>query len=110
MNYASQLAPQQAPMSGVGYAGDATARQLEVPEAAARLDKQIHILADAVDVLNSRLTGTVARSPVPVNETKGGDRIKAVMQCGLGSLLDTAGDRAQQIGDRVRDLIDRLEV
>jgi hypothetical protein len=106
---------QQAYASQIGggvmtaIAADPGERPREVQAVMMRLDGRLADLANAVEMLDNRLTGYVARPNPPVAGEAKTAQLKGAMQTGLGSHLDQLADHVEAMTRRARDLYERLE-
>lgn len=93
-----------------GYQSDATQagqRPPEVPEKIDQLDKALAYVEESLKELQSRLGG-VMRSAPP--ESAGTNKIEGGPATAYGGMLHGLGTRAERIGDRMRDILQRLEL
>jgi hypothetical protein len=99
--------PAVAGQAAIQSAGDMN-RAPELPGAIERLRHTSEGLLAAIDSLDNRLSGVVARpsSPTPVNEKS---QIRGAMNTGMGSELDGLNERLGQAYTRVSSMLDRLE-
>lgn len=91
-----------------GYAHESQVRTPELPAAMDRVQQAMEGLLYQIDAMDNRLTGVVARPIAPSPDTKNA-ALKAAMNTGFGSQLDSLNERLQQAHSRLSGLLDRLE-
>jgi hypothetical protein len=103
----AQAAQNAGMVVGAGLA-QAPQRQLEVPGIVDRLDRRLTGLAEAVNALDNRLSGYIARpeGPQPAPAT---GQIKGATSTGLGGQLDGMCDAVEVLTNRLHGLMERLE-
>lgn len=110
--YADQQAkPAYRGETNSGIAGAAGERSLEVPAELSRLEKAVEFATGSLAELCSRLEGKVARGsdPQPA-QTTGSGLVSVGPSTMFGQEVRGNSSRIEGLGERIQDLLRRLEV